>query len=51
VVLGSFSFSENADKTNDENLLLVEDAELARAFQAEYDRVLALARNPPGKKK
>jgi phosphatidylserine/phosphatidylglycerophosphate/cardiolipin synthase-like enzyme len=51
VVLGSFNFSENADRTNDENMLLVEDAELARAFQAEYDRVLALARNPPAKKR
>jgi preprotein translocase subunit Sss1 len=29
----------------------VDNPEIARAFTAEYDRVLALAKNPPAKKK
>jgi len=49
VAFGSFNFSRNADKENDENLLLVDDVELARAFTAEFERVLAQAKNPPKK--
>lgn len=51
VVGGSFNFSSNADKDNDENLLVVDDAELARAFKAEFDRVLAQAKQPPETKR
>ncbi len=47
VIFGSFNFSENAARSNDENLLIVENADIARAFTAEYDRILALAKNPP----
>ncbi len=39
VVLGSYNFTGNAEKDNDENLLIVHDAEVARAFLAEYERV------------
>lgn len=39
VVLGSYNFSERAEKTNDENVLIIYDAEVARAFLAEYGRV------------
>lgn len=51
VAFGSFNFSANADRGNDENLLIVDDARLAQAFKAEYDRVLTLARNPPVRKR
>ena len=44
---GSFNFSSNADQDNDENLLIVEDAAYARAFRAEFDRVLAVAKQAP----
>jgi len=44
VIFGSFNFSDNADKENDENLLIVDDENLARAFKTEYDRVLAVAK-------
>ncbi len=37
VVLGSFNFSKSADDANDENLLIVTDAELARSFEDEYE--------------
>ena len=50
VIFGSFNFSDNANTQNDENLLIIYDATLAKAFKAEYDRVLALAKNPPTKK-
>jgi phosphatidylserine/phosphatidylglycerophosphate/cardiolipin synthase-like enzyme len=50
VIFGSFNFSDNADTQNDENLLIVDNPEIARAFKAEFDRVLALAQNPPTKK-
>ncbi len=51
IIFGSFNFSDNADKSNDENILIVHDPEMAKAFKAEYDKVLALAKNPPPKKK
>ena len=50
VIFGSYNFSDNADKDNDENLLIVDNPDLARAFKAEFDRVLALAQNPPPKR-
>lgn len=51
VVMGSFNFSDNADKSNDENILIIHNADIAKAYKAEYDKVLALAKNPPAKKK
>jgi phosphatidylserine/phosphatidylglycerophosphate/cardiolipin synthase-like enzyme len=39
VVFGSFNFSQNAEESNDENLLIVDDATLAQQFQAEFERV------------
>jgi phosphatidylserine/phosphatidylglycerophosphate/cardiolipin synthase-like enzyme len=51
VIFGSFNFSDNADKDNDENLLIVDDPNMAKAFKQEYDRVLEVAKNPPVKKK
>lgn len=50
VIAGSFNFSENADKDNDENLLIIEDEDIARAFKEEFDRVLEQAKNPPAKR-
>jgi phosphatidylserine/phosphatidylglycerophosphate/cardiolipin synthase-like enzyme len=49
VIFGSFNFSQNANTENDENLLIVDDAGLAQAFTAEFERVLAQAQNPPKK--
>lgn len=49
VMLGSFNFSQNAENSNDENLLIVDDAELAAQFGAEFERVYAQAKNPPHK--
>ena len=47
VIFGSFNFSDGADRDNDENLLVVTDAAFARPFVQEFDRILAVAKNPP----
>jgi phosphatidylserine/phosphatidylglycerophosphate/cardiolipin synthase-like enzyme len=47
VIFGSYNFSDNAKKSNDENLLIVDSPEMARAFLAEYDRIVAVAKDPP----
>ena len=44
VIFGSYNFSNNADRDNDENLLIVDDPALAQAFEAEFQRVHAQAR-------
>ena len=49
-IFGSFNFSENADQSNDENLLIVDDAAFTAVFEQEYQRVLATAKNPPARK-
>ena len=50
VIFGSFNFSDSANTQNDENLLIIDNPDIARAFKGEFDRVLALAQNPPAKK-
>ena len=47
VIFGSFNFSQSANQSNDENLLIVDNSDLAQAFTAEFQRVLAVAKNPP----
>ncbi len=38
VILGSFNFSNNADRSNDENILIIRNAEIAAQYNAEFDR-------------
>lgn len=38
-IVGSFNFSDNADKNNDENLLILHNPAVARRFEEEYQRV------------
>jgi phosphatidylserine/phosphatidylglycerophosphate/cardiolipin synthase-like enzyme len=38
VLTGSFNFSANATDSNDENLLIIQDADLAAQFIAEFER-------------
>lgn len=47
VVFGSFNFSQNAERDNDENCLIVDDQGLAAAFGREFERVLTAAKSPP----
>ena len=46
---GSFNFSDNASTDNDENLIIVDDPVFAKAFTAEVDRVVAVARKASGR--
>ena len=50
VIFGSFNFSDNADQDNDENLLIVDDPQMAQAFEAEFQRIREVALNPPKRK-
>lgn len=44
VVTGSYNFSHYAETRNDENLLLIENAEIAALYESEFARVLAEAK-------
>lgn len=44
VIFGSFNFSRNANEVNDENIVIVHDAEFASYFEEEFDWVWAEAR-------
>jgi phosphatidylserine/phosphatidylglycerophosphate/cardiolipin synthase-like enzyme len=41
VSFGSYNFSANAEKRNDENVMIVHDPELAELFAAEFERIYA----------
>lgn len=38
VVTGSFNFSQNADESNDENVIILDNTEIAAQYLAEFDR-------------
>ncbi|HEY9840787.1 MAG: phosphatidylserine/phosphatidylglycerophosphate/cardiolipin synthase family protein [Candidatus Sericytochromatia bacterium] len=52
VIAGSYNFSSNADKSNNENMLIIQDAGVATAYAQEYDRVMraAAVNHPPENK-
>jgi phosphatidylserine/phosphatidylglycerophosphate/cardiolipin synthase-like enzyme len=41
VVFGSFNFSDSADESNDENMLVIHNPDIASQFLAEFNRVYA----------
>jgi phosphatidylserine/phosphatidylglycerophosphate/cardiolipin synthase-like enzyme len=43
VVMGSYNFTASAEKNNDENLLVVDDPEIAAQYMNEFQRVYAAA--------
>jgi phosphatidylserine/phosphatidylglycerophosphate/cardiolipin synthase-like enzyme len=43
VVLGSYNFSASAEQNNDENVLILENPEIADRFLQEFERIYALA--------
>ncbi len=47
VAFGSFNFTDNADQSNDENMLIIQNPNLANEFLAEFNRVYEQAKNPP----
>ncbi len=46
VITGSYNFTSSAEKDNDENLVIVDDPILARAYLDEFERVYAQAQAP-----
>lgn len=48
VILGSFNFSANADNQNDENILIVYDTRLAKAYEQEYQLMKSQSVIPVG---
>jgi phosphatidylserine/phosphatidylglycerophosphate/cardiolipin synthase-like enzyme len=46
VITGSYNFTNSAEKDNDENLVIVDDPTLARAYLDEFERVYAQAQVP-----
>jgi phosphatidylserine/phosphatidylglycerophosphate/cardiolipin synthase-like enzyme len=49
VIFGSFNFSDSADKSNDENLLIVYNRAVAAKFEEEFQRVFKLAKDADGR--
>jgi phosphatidylserine/phosphatidylglycerophosphate/cardiolipin synthase-like enzyme len=46
VITGSYNFTGSAERDNDENLVIVDDPNLARAYLDEFERVYAQAQSP-----
>ncbi|MFL5804473.1 MAG: phospholipase D-like domain-containing protein [Roseiflexaceae bacterium] len=46
VITGSYHFTSSAERDNDENLVIVDDPTLARAYLDEFERVYAQAQAP-----
>jgi phosphatidylserine/phosphatidylglycerophosphate/cardiolipin synthase-like enzyme len=44
--LGSYNFTSSAERDNDENLVIVDDPNLARAYLEEFQRLYAKAQAP-----
>ena len=44
VITGSYNFSRSAEEKNDENVLIIHNADVAAQFMAEFDRVITAAR-------
>lgn len=46
VITGSLNFSNNADESNDENVLVLQNADIAREYLKEFERRWAEAKEP-----
>lgn len=46
VITGSYNFTKRAEETNDENFVIIQDAELASTYVEEFNRVYDQAMNP-----
>ena len=49
IITGSLNFSTNAEESNDENVIMLDNAEIARLYLQEFDRIWAQSADPePG---
>ncbi|MBN2115626.1 MAG: hypothetical protein JW730_03600 [Anaerolineales bacterium] len=46
VITGSMNYSTNAEKNNDENVIIIDNAEMARLYLQEFERVWNMATDP-----
>jgi phosphatidylserine/phosphatidylglycerophosphate/cardiolipin synthase-like enzyme len=46
VVTGSYNFTANAEKSNDENILIIDDPKLAKEYLTEFNRLYKQAQAP-----
>jgi phosphatidylserine/phosphatidylglycerophosphate/cardiolipin synthase-like enzyme len=46
VITGSFNFTKAADKSNDDNVIIIHSPAIAKLYEQEYQRIKAAA-NPP----
>lgn len=46
VITGSLNFSTNAEESNDENVIIIDNPEIARLYMQEFDRVWNLGTDP-----
>jgi phosphatidylserine/phosphatidylglycerophosphate/cardiolipin synthase-like enzyme len=46
VITGSLNFSTNAEESNDENVIIIDNADIARLYMQEFQRVWDLASDP-----
>lgn len=50
VITGSLNFSTNAEESNDENVIIIDNPEIAKLYLQDFERVWAVATDPqPGK--
>jgi phosphatidylserine/phosphatidylglycerophosphate/cardiolipin synthase-like enzyme len=49
VIAGSFNFSDSADRSNDENLLIIYNRSVAAKFEEEFQRIHKAAREAAGR--
>jgi phosphatidylserine/phosphatidylglycerophosphate/cardiolipin synthase-like enzyme len=49
VITGSLNFSTSAEESNDENVIILDNPEIAALYMQEFDRIWAQATDPdPG---
>ena len=50
VITGSLNYSTNAEDSNDENVIIIDNPDIAKLYMQDFERVWALATDPePGK--
>ena len=50
VITGSLNFSTNAEESNDENVIIIDNPDIAKLYMQDFDRVWALATDPEPEK-
>lgn len=46
VITGSLNFSTNAEESNDENVIIIDNADIAKLYMQDFERVWSLASDP-----